>query len=341
MILNSYAVLDLALSSLRLIIALLVIALAAQAWRRAPRPLFADERDALDDRVYLVSLLGLLLVVLSVLSWPLLYLLLQSYVGQWPGVMCIYGVTRIGTGSISASRLLPGLLTALELSKPALVFCAGAWLILYWIHRQTATGPLVPRLLIALMVLGLLGAADAIAENAYVLIPKQNESLPSGCCTNVFDDPAYGIALAPDPVLGAVDRPVLTAAYFALNVGMVLALSGAAARPRRLLFALTGAMVVLPVTIAFLIEVAAPIVLHLPYHHCPYDLIPAAPEITIAVALFLGATFCVGWACVAAVWGNCAESQPFLPADIGAIVRVGRFGYLASMAMIAVELAVA
>ena len=57
-------------------------------------------------------------VGLGLASWPLLYLLLQSYVPEWPDVMCIYGVTRVGAGSVGASRFLPGLVTALQVLKP-------------------------------------------------------------------------------------------------------------------------------------------------------------------------------------------------------------------------------
>src|SRR4051812_25722998 len=104
MILNAYAVLDLALSAARLLLAALIVALAVRAWRHGRMPLPADVRQTLEDRTYLVSLLGVLLLVLNVLAWPLLYLLLQSYVTQWPGVMCIYGVTRIGSGTSGPTR---------------------------------------------------------------------------------------------------------------------------------------------------------------------------------------------------------------------------------------------
>src|SRR3712207_8430081 len=41
----------------------------------------------------------------------------------------------------------------------------------------------------------------------------------------------------------------------------------------------------------FLVEEAAPALLGLPYHHCPYDLIPQAPEAVVAVGLFLAGCF--------------------------------------------------
>src|SRR3712207_9054229 len=118
MILNAYAVLDGFVSLLRLGLGLLVLGLGFSAWwtwaRYAPA---AEDRKALEDRCYLVFLLASLLLWLNVASWPIFYLLLQSYVAEWPGVMCIYGVTRIGTGSVGPSRFLPALVTTLQVTK--------------------------------------------------------------------------------------------------------------------------------------------------------------------------------------------------------------------------------
>src|SRR5438034_2096252 len=101
MILNAYAVLDAFVSFLRLGLGFLVLWLGLSAWwmwvRHAP---VNEGRKALEDRCYLLFLLAGLLLALNVLSWPIFYLLLQSYVVEWPGIMCIYGVTRIGVGSI-------------------------------------------------------------------------------------------------------------------------------------------------------------------------------------------------------------------------------------------------
>ena len=125
MILNPYAVLALALSLLRLAVALPVVGLGVRAWRAGRVEFATDARTGQEDRNYLLYLLGLLVLGLGLGSWPLLYLLLQSYVPEWPGVMCVYGVTRVGTGSPGPSRFLPPLLQFLQLAKPALVFGGG------------------------------------------------------------------------------------------------------------------------------------------------------------------------------------------------------------------------
>src|SRR5262245_51215368 len=133
MILNSYAVLAAFVAVLRLLLSLLVLGLGVAAGRAAA----PDAREAREGRGYLVFLLAVLLLVLNLASWPLLYLLLQSYVPEWPGVMCIYGVTQIGTDSLGPSRYLPDLLRLLQLTKPALAFAGGAWFVLYLLNRRT------------------------------------------------------------------------------------------------------------------------------------------------------------------------------------------------------------
>src|SRR5262249_49126631 len=118
MILNAYAVLGAFVLALRALLGLLVVGQASLALAQGRNAESPEGKKALEDRYYLLFLMAILLLVLNVLSWPLFYLLLQSYVREWPGVMCIYGVTQIGTGSISVSRFLPGLVQSLETTKP-------------------------------------------------------------------------------------------------------------------------------------------------------------------------------------------------------------------------------
>src|SRR6476619_4046507 len=118
MILNTYAILLAFAATLRLILGVLIIPVAMSA---RPSGMTRDP-DGTDDGLHLAYLLAVVLAGLGVISWPLLYLLLQSYVQEWPGVMCVYGVTRIGSGSTGLARHLPDVLGLLHFSKPAVVF---------------------------------------------------------------------------------------------------------------------------------------------------------------------------------------------------------------------------
>src|SRR5262245_22918115 len=222
MILNTYAVLLVFVGVLQLILGLLVVRLAVPAWHASIRRTDPDSRSAVQDRVYLLLLLALLLLAVNLVSWPLLYLLLQSYVPEWPGVMCIYGVTRVGEGSLGSAQYLPGLLVMLQFTKPALVFVGGAWFVLYKLNGRTSTGALLPRVLAIFIPLGMLTMVDAAAELAYVGIPKKEEFPPAGCCTASGD---AGDRLHPRALVDDAVRPWLTAAHFGITAGLIAALA--------------------------------------------------------------------------------------------------------------------
>ncbi len=347
MILNAYAVLDGFVSLLRLGLGLLVLLLGLAAWRTWRRQkLAAEVRMALEDRAYLLFLLAGLLLWLNVVAWPIFYLLLQSYVPEWreQGVMCIYGVTRIGLRSRGAARFLPALVTTLEATKPTLVFLSGAWFVLYLVNRKTRTAPLTGRVLGLLLLAGLLAVADAGIEVAYLVIPKKEVFASAGCCTGAFDAEAGPNRFLPAALVGEEALPWLYAVYYAVNGGMVLALGACVrlsrSRPVRAWLAplLLGAAVSVAVNGVFLVDVAAPWLLRLPYHRCPYDLVGGAPESLVAAALFLGGCFSVGWACVAAWLGRRAEAGTFVPETVRGLLHLAFIGYLWSLLMTSVEL---
>ncbi len=347
MILNTFAILDAAVALLSLGVGLLVIGLGATGWRRTRRAAVPEERAALEDRNYLLSMLALWLLGLNVVSWPLFYLLLQSYVAEWPGVMCIYGVTQVGAGSAGSSRFLPGLLAALQVLKPLEVFACGVWFVLYLLNRATPTGPLLGRLLLVLVLGGTLSVATAGIELAYLVIPKKDEAPATGCCT-VSTAARAGIW---GTIAEIVDQPAahpwLYAAFYASSGMMVLALASHLDRSRRapsrlaLAGLCAGACASLLAAGAFLGEIAAPAVLHLPYHHCPYDLVPRAPDMVIGAALFIGGVFAVGWATVAGWCGRTPEAAIVRPQLIGRLLFLGLCGYVGALVLVSVELALA
>lgn len=348
MILNSYALLDGFVTLLRLGLGLLVLWLGLSVWRLwRQRMQAAEDRQILEDRGYLLVLLAGLLLVLNVAAWPIFYLLLQSYVPEWPGVMCIYGVTRIGTGSLSVSRYLPPLVTALQMLKPGLVFLSGAWFVLYLLNRRTDSGPLTGRVLALLMAAGTLAVADAATEAAYLVIPKKEVFLSSGCCTGVFDGEQDVARFLPRGLTGKGTEPWLFGVFYTVQVGMVLALAlGEWLCRRRLPLAWlsvlsAGAVISLAVSTVFLVDVAAPRLLHLPEHHCPYDLVTKAPVSIVAIAIFFGANFTVGWAFLAGWLGRHAESRPYLPALLGRLLHSALLAYLGSVLILSAELLLA
>jgi hypothetical protein len=343
MILNAYAVLAGFLSMLRLLLALVSIGVAFTLWRKRRSSPGREEADAIENRAYLLSFLGLTVTAIAALSWPLLYVLLQSYVPQWPGVMCVYGVTQIGVGSVGSSRFLPSLLLALQVIKPFMVFLAGSWLVLDAINRSARSAPLLGRLIALQVVLALVATADAGLELSYLAIPKKEEFLSSGCCTEAPRRAASLEAYALSDPADADPRFWLRVGYFAANgalIGMLYQLlrclpSGFPAERR--VMVLLGAAGTGVVTYFFLREVAAPAILHLPYHRCLYDLLSGSPLTVVAMACHLLAGFAVGWAGVAATWGRSAESNPALTPVVSRCLFLALNGYLASLAIVATQ----
>jgi hypothetical protein len=344
MILNGYAILIAFIGLLRLALGLLVVGAAVAAWRARGRPVPLDGQTVLENRGYLLSLLTLLLIGLNFASWPLLYLLLQSYVPEWPNVMCIYGVTQVGTGSVGPSRILPDLLLVLQVIKPAVVFAGGGWFVLYLLNRRTLTGPLLGRLFIVLVLLGALAAVDAAAELAYIAIPKKEEFPPGACCLQGGGD---FTRFFPPEVVGDAARPWLVAAFAVLNLGLILALAaatrrrGAAPGAGGLASLVVAGVAGFAVSALFLVEVAAPRLLHLPHHHCAYDLIDKVPEAVVAAALYVAGFFFLGWAGVARWLGRTPETAPALAGTVRCLLSLSLWAYAAALAMLALELALA
>lgn len=328
MIVNAFSVAAVFAAFLRAALALLVLVAGARAIRGHRR-----SRGTPEERFYLLVAACTVLVALAVVSWPLLYVVLESYVPEWPGVMCIEGVTRIGTGSVGAAAWLPRLLAFLAFTKPLLVFVSGAWLVLHLVNRRDRTGALTGRVLALLVAAGLLALVDSAAETAYLLIPKQEKFLAAGCCAGETGGEALSAAL---PLLATRrDGAVLTWAFLAVGSGLVLLLTAAIRRGRGpwLALSLAGSLVSLPLGFAFLVGVAAPGFLRTPYHACAYCLVGQRPESLVGIALYVLGAFGVGWAALARPRGGGAGEGIALP-----LLRMARFGYLGSLLMASVML---
>lgn len=330
MIVNPFSVVAAFAAILRLALGLLVLATAILAIRDHRRGGTGDEPKG-EGRFYLLVAASVTLTGLAAASWPLLYLVLASYVPLWPGVMCIQGVTRIGTGSIGAPSALPHLLGILAVTKPLLVFASGAWLVLHLVNRRGRTGALTGRVLKALAVCSLLATLDGAVETAYLFIPKQEMTLAAGCCGGdaIADTPSR----ASPPLVAATagQRAGVSASFLALGAGIVIALSAAIRRGSPwLAVSLAAAALSLPLGLVFLVDVAAPWFLHLPYHHCVYCLVRWMPETLLGIALYVLGAFGAGWAFLArrpAIGGGAGEAIS-IP-----LLRMARFSYLGSLLM--------
>ncbi len=271
----------------------------------------------------LAALVAGALLAVAVLSCPVFHLLLASWVPRWPGIMCVEGVRRIGTGTTGTARWLPALLSALDGTKLLAIFAAGAWAIL----RRT---PAARGAAFAAAALGLVAVADGAIAFAYVAIPKEEVFPSAGCCTA---GPAAGAAAAAT-VAGGIPEGLLRAGFPLLGAGLgiaclLLAAGGAAGRgsvPALALLAVAAAAS-LPFAAGFLSEVAAPRLLDLPHHRCAWCAFAGAPEAPVGVVLHAGAALAAGWALVARL------SQGSGGTAAGRLLLAAAFGFLGTAAM--------
>jgi hypothetical protein len=267
--------------------------------RQSRRP--APEGGEPDARRPLIALVAATLVAVALVSAPLFYLLLASWVPRWSGVMCVEGVRRIGTGAPGAVGLLPSLVAALDVAKPLVVFAAGAWLVL----RRATGAAAARRAAFAAVALGCIAVFDGAAGAAYVVIPKEEVSADAGCCTTSTQTAAREAGLVPDGGEAAGGACATTAAYLA-SAAAVGAASLAARRGKGVLAApvaggllCAAAAATIPLATSYLAGVVAPEVLHLPYHRCVWCAFAAAPETILGAALHLAGVLGVGWAWIA------------------------------------------
>lgn len=346
MLLNGYTVLSVFLCVTRLLIAVAVVAVGLSVRRMLKHSSGIDQQQTIENRGYLLFLSASVLIALNVVSWPVLYLVLQSYVREWPAIMCIYGVTKIGAGTIGASRFLPALVTTLQWTKPLVVFVSGAGFVLYLINRRTPSGPILNRVLLALLLTGGVTVADSLVEIGYLTIPKSEVRVAGGCCTTTLEAVTQASKFTPGLRVPESQRPYLIAACYALNLAVMAGLLLNVLQPRRgngpltwLLYA--GALLSIPVSLLYLVEIAAPAILGLPFHHCAYDLISVAPESTLAVGLFLLGCFSVGWSWVAGRFGRCDQTQGFLQEHVARLRFIAMYGYAGAMLLISIEVLLA
>lgn len=299
-----------------------------------------------DDRGPLRAWTGFVLAALSLVSWPVLYLWLQSLVPRWADVMCIQGVTRVGAGDPGPARFFAPLVAVAQATKPVLAFLAGTWLVLHRTDRRTGSAPLSGRLRGVLALLALVALVDASASLGALGIPKDDRSLSVGCCT--FASAARDVR-APWPFSAwspHAAAPFVTAAHLGLGAVLLLGTSAWRARtttgrawPRGAPLVVFAAAAAVPVGLAFLSTVLAPHLLGRPEHFCAYCALAETPESLLGVGLFLTGVFATGWAAVLATLGRPAVSEAPLAAAVAGWLRVAQVATACATAFVVGALA--
>jgi hypothetical protein len=298
-------------------------------WERPSRP---EEKTSLEDRSYLILLIMVIVLLIRLINWPLFYVTLQSFISDIEGAMCIFGVTQVK----------PGLTRFLEFLKPTNFFLIGGWLILHFLDRATKTSPLMRKKLLLLSIIGLFVVIDSLGD-IFLILGIAPESLVS-CCTTVTDILNRPTRTTPESILGPEYAQSLQVLFFITHLALMgfIGVSLKFRIFRRLILGLLSLFAILNAFVFLLsqIEVFAPRMMHLPFHHCLYCLWQYVPDSIVLYLLFILGTFSVGWGFTTALLGRQGEAADLLPGYLRRIYSFAFFFLLASLIMLIIHLLV-
>jgi hypothetical protein len=301
-------------------------------YRRWKRPFIPEEKASLEDRSYLVLLIMVIVLVIRLFDWPLFYVTLQSFISDIEGAMCIFGVTQVR----------PGLTRFLEFLKPVNFFLIGGWFLLHLLDRATKTSPLMKRKLLLLSILSLLVLIDSLGD-IFLILGIAPESLVS-CCTTVTDISNRPTRTTPLSIFGPEYAQSLQVLFFITHLALIgfVGVSLKFKIFRRPILGLLFLFAILNATLFLLsqVEVFAPAMMHLPFHHCLYCLWQYVPDSIAMYLFFILGTFSVGWGFTTALFGRQGEAADLLPGYLRKIYSFAFFFLLASLIMLIIHLLV-
>ena len=270
--------------------------------------------------------------------WPWFYFMLQSFVSEVPGAMCMFGVTQI----------LPSTVTFLQIIKPiSFLSWAGGCCVITLINLLP-TAPLArENLLFLLIVCGVL-LADGMGDIYYVIRMKPLMSV--SCCATFFDVPLRPFSPDPASYLWRKLSKDFIFVYYVTNILLIALLFtsmskkwvSVASLPRKIVLYSQYAIGIIniPVVIYTFIENIAPRLMQLPYHHCIYcfmgnGMVPDAP---IMLGLFVIGTFAIGWMGIIRLLCKNGEARLITERLLLKINNLSAFCLLASVIMITIHL---
>ncbi len=332
MILNALSITILFMSTLSILLMIWGGISSFFLYKKWGKPFTPEERTLLEDRSYLVLLILAIVLMMRLINWPLFYATLQSFITDVEGAMCIFGVTQVK----------PGLTRFLELLKPINFFLIGGWLLLHFLDRGTKTSPLMRRKLLLLSVIGLFVLFDSIGD-ILLMIRIVPESLIS-CCTTITDILNRPTRATPESIFGPEYAQPLQALFFITHLAL-MGLIGVTLKSKIFRRPILGLLFLFSLLNAILfllsqIEVFAPRMMHLPFHHCLYCLWQYVPDSIIMYLLFILGTFSVGWAFTTDLFGKIGEASDLLPNYLRKIYSFAFFFLSASLIMLVIHLLV-
>lgn len=297
MIVNPYTITALVLDGVSLGLAAATAIRATQVLvkgRRGDSRETGEELSARERDIYLLFWLGSVLLILRGMAWPFFYLVLNSYIHEITGAMCIFGATK----------LLPNLTQFLEITKPVYFFLGLISILLFRLERFACRDGAVfsrqGRLVIGWLMLlcGLVGAVEVAASLGLWL--KASPEFAVSCCTIISDIPTRFTVWIPATLFGPQYQMLLWYLYFGANIfvvmfGLYIYRSEQIKHMPKLSLGISGAAALFSglITILAFIEIIGPNVMGLAFHHCIYCLVQLVPDAPLFLGLLIIGTFCL------------------------------------------------
>ncbi len=239
-----------------------------------------EEYEASEQKYYLLSMIGIIVLLGRLLIVPVFFWMLQSLVPFCPGAMCAYGVMNVGSPYSFIDLTL----------KIVLPFAYGAWIVLELANRTHPQLPLMTHLARSfLLILLPMVVIEAALDVLFVATVKP---VFAPCCGSVYDvDPPFSPSSLFGPEFGMFLLVVLV-----ILASILILVQWSPIKPRTrsvptLILALSAGLVYLFV----LHDTYAPLVLGLPDHHCPYCLFQEFPDTAFFTVLFWVGIASAGW----------------------------------------------
>lgn len=297
-----------------------------------------EAKSSFEQKGYLVFLIACVAIAIRMLAWPWFYIMLQSFVPEIPGAMCMFGVTQV----------LPSTVIFLQIIKPIAFFIMGGWLLCYYVDKSTPTTPLARKNLYFLLIVCGLLLTDSIADISYVLRMKPLMSV--SCCATFFDVPLRSSAMIPQAILGSNFQKILFILYYVTNIILIgllfTSLSGkwqffSSLSKKIILYsqAVIGVLNI-PVVIFSFFEVIAPKLMQLPYHHCIYCFMwnGTVPDAPLILGTFVIGTFAIGWMGILRLLCRNRETRPTTERLFVKMNNLAAFCLLASLIMVTIHI---
>jgi hypothetical protein len=342
MIFNAFTIIIFFIALLTGILALILAAFSFRIYQRWGKSLSDQEKSTIENRSYLLLLIAVVILSVKLLSWPLFYVTLQSYIPNIQGAMCIFGVTQAQ----------PHLSSIAQIFKPVVFFFIGGWLLLNALDRTTERAPLFKRKFLFLSFVSFMVLGDSVSD--FVFLTSFSTEADIACCTTFFDLPERTTAMLPISILGKDYERYMLPLYYLSNISLFTftAISYIRLSPGRLFRytimnsnvlcpMITGAVLSLlnaAITVIALFEVIAPKIMELPYHHCIYCMWQYVPDSIVMTGLFIIGTFSLNWALLLYITGKHKETVNRMKEYIRNLYFLGLIGIGVSMVMVTIHI---